>query len=180
MKVEIEQPVPNVEFEFNGHAVPAAAPEVPSAYSVVRLVPSDPTHRKLFPKAVNRAIEFIDRLHSNTDPIWLGNLLYSNFYQATNLVQVLVALNGDNEIVAHSVAYVESRPRLGNVVILGQIEKDENGPDIIKLGFELIKSWSLSLGIKILLNESDCRAKARLWSQYNWYEYRITSRYDID
>ena len=179
MKVEIEQPVPTVEFRFNGHPVPIETP-APSAYTIIRLVPTDPTHRDLFPKVVDRAIGFIDRLTSNTDKIWLGNLLCSNFYQATNLVQVLVALDGDNKIVAHSVAYIESRPRLGNVVILGQIEKDEGGPDIIKLGFELIKAWSLSLGIKIILNESDCRAKARLWSRHGWYEYRITSRFDIE
>mgnify|MGYP001379916733 FL=1 len=179
MKVEIEQPVPSVEFRFNGHVVPAEA-QAPSAYTVVRIVPNDPAHRKLFPKIVERALGFIDRLGADTDPIWLMNLMVSNFFQATNLLHVVAALDPKGKIVGHTVSCVETRQKLGNVVLILQIEKDCGGSDLIELGQRLILDWARSIGIRTILNESDSRAKSRLWSRFGFREYRIVSRLDLE
>ena len=62
-------------------------------YQVLRLLPADPYTRKLFPKFVDRCIGFVERTGSDTDEIWLGNLLYSNFFQATNYIHCLVVID---------------------------------------------------------------------------------------
>ena len=149
------------------------------ALTVIRLVPTDPTHRKLFPEVVERCMKFIDLVHSDTDKIWLGNLLYSNFFQNTNLVQLLIATNAAGEIVAHNLSYVESRHSLGNVAVLLQLQKDEGDQSITDIGMRLCEEWARSLGIKTILNESATRSRARLWHRYGFAEYRITSRKDL-
>ena len=152
-----------------------------SATTVLQLKSTDTYSRKLFLKFVQRAIEFIGRYNSDTDPIWLMQLLASNFYQGTNLIHLLVAIDAKGEIVAHNLTYVESRHMLGNVAVLLQLEKDiKDDSSITDLGMELVKTWARSLGIKTILNESATRSRARLWRKYNFREYRITSRLDLE
>lgn len=156
-------------------------PRSSGAYSVVRLMPNDPSHRKLFPQIVNRAVGFVDRINADSDPIWVGHLLYNHFQQRNNLVHVMAGIDAESKIVLHAISYVETRPKLGNVIILYQLEKDEaGGSDMLNVCFDLVKSWAVSLGIKTLLNESSNRAKTRLWGRYGFSEYRVTSRLDLE
>lgn len=163
----------------NGYDPAAKAPQEAPAYTVVRLLPSDPTHRKLFPKVVMRAIEFIDALESDTDPIWLMNLMTSHFFQGNNTVHIVAGQDAAGKLIGHSVSFVEHRHMLGNVIVLLQLQKDEGSSDLLAAGMRLIREWATTINVKTIFNQSKDRARSRLWSRYGFYEYRIESRKDL-
>src|SRR4030095_2177705 len=87
-----------------------------SPYKIFRVVSTEPYSSKFILRLVLRAIEFTEKYHSDTDVQWLVNLLYNHFKQQTNLVYVLIAIDGDEKIVAHSIAYVDVYGDQGYVV----------------------------------------------------------------
>jgi hypothetical protein len=153
----------------------------PSPYKIFRIAPSDPATAKFINPLTVRAIEFIDKYHSDTDVQWLVTLLHNHFKQNTNLVHVLIAVDKDEKIVAHSISYVDTYGSLGYVAYGLQAEKDKPVTDAdiapAKLMFE---DWVRSLGIKTILATTIKSATARLACQRDgFYEYRTITRKDL-
>ncbi len=173
-----EQPTPAVQ-PMNGkeEAAPILAYAV-GDYTVIRITYSDDLSRRLFPKFVERAIGFIDRTNADTDRIWLGSLLYGAFSNSSPHVLMLMAVNKEEKIVAHAVAYPEVRGNLGWIGHLLQIEKDKEVRDseVFKVGMRLIDEWKKSIGLKDLLNQTDSLAKVRYFERYGFKLYRYITR----
>src|SRR5512147_913346 len=100
-----------------------------AGYRILRLDPDLPGHKEIFYKLVVRALGFIDRYGAETSQQWLVNLLYGNFTrERKTLIHLLVALDSSNNIVGHSIAFIDDGGRLGNVIHILQAENDVAKP----------------------------------------------------
>ncbi len=155
-------------------------------YRVFRIVPSDPESMTFLSQLHVRSLEFCDKYQSDTDPVWLAQLLFNNFKnpQTANLVHLLVATDVSEEIVGHSIAFTENYGKLGAVATLLQWEYDRELPEgargkIHGLGLSLVKEWAKSLGIKTLIAYVIRAAMARMIEVDNFYQYRVVMRHDL-
>jgi hypothetical protein len=148
-------------------------------YRLFRLDSKDPFTRKFFPSYVERCLKFIDLTNSDSDPIWLGSLLYSNFYQATNYIHCLVAINEQEHIIAHSLCYLENDFKLGIHVHILQIWKSEGGDEIINRGMELIDEYGRQNNCKTIIYAADDLSRLRLYKRYGFNLHRVLGRKDL-
>lgn len=144
-----------------------------------QLKPQDPLGKKLFPAFVDRCIEFIDVHNSDSDPIWMGSLLYNNFYQQTNYIHCLVAVDDKQKLKAHSFSFVENTHKLGLHIHILQIWKSEGGPEIIEKGLELIEEWMRELKLKTVTYNADDLAKLRLYERFGFKLYRVVGKKEL-
>ena len=139
----------------------------------MRLLPNDPFTRELFPLVVDRAFKFIDNYNPDTDKIWLGNLLYSNFFNKTDLVHILVAIDENRVIVAHSICYVDTFQKIGPYVQIFQIEKDVPDTGIIELGWTMMNEWARTLGLKVQMVSTTTEVHERFYQRFGFKRRRI-------
>ena len=171
----------------NGHDKDIVFSHPAGKYQVMRLLPNDPFTRELFPKLVDRAFKFVDTYDTGTDKIWLGNLLYSNFFNKTDLVHVLVALDcnrdcveeSDTGIVAHAISYVDTYQKIGPYVQVFQIEKDVAEPGIIEIGWTLMNEWARSLGLKVQMVSTTTEVHERFYQRFGFKRRRILMEREI-
>src|SRR4030095_13699720 len=171
------EPISAVPIPPDGYIGPAS----PSPYKIFRVVSTDPYSSKFILRLVLRAIEFTEKHHSDTDIQWLVNLLYNHFKQQTNAVYVLIAIDKDEKIVAHSIAYVDTYGDQGYVVHILQIEKDKAVTDADMGPAQLmVEDWVPSLGVKTILMTTIKSAAAELSRSGGFREYRTIVRKDLD
>lgn len=134
-----------------------------------------------------RALEFCQKYQTDTDPVWLAQLLHNNFKnsQTANLVHILIAVDTENNISAHCINYVDTYGSLGSIAMWLQTEKDDGiGIDdwrqITELAQRLVKEWMVSLGIKTALAYALTPALARLDQRAGFRLYRSLTRMDLD
>lgn len=156
-------------------------------YRVFRITPSDPESFKFLPKLHVRALEFVERYGSETDPVWLAQLLHNNFKnpQTESLVHILIAVDAAEKIAAHMISYVESYGKLGAVAMLLQLEIDKPVDAAARrqmhnLSFNLMKEWARGLKLKTVLAYIIRPAMARLVEVDNFYQYRVVMRHDLE
>lgn len=159
--------------EANGHDKEGTPLYPAGKYRVMRLLPNDPFTRELLPKVVDRAFAFTDANDTGTDKIWLGNLLYSHFFNKTDLVHILVALDEKQEIVAHAISFVDTYQKVGPYVQVFQIEKDVEEPEIISIGWTLMNEWARSLHLKVQMVSTTTEVHERFYKRYGFYRRRI-------
>ena len=157
------------------------------AYTVLRITPSDPESFAFLPKLHVRALEFCEKYGSETDPVWLAQLLFNNFKnpQTANLVHILIALDAADNIVAHMISYVENYGKLGAVAMLLQLEVDKSVDDQSRKqmhgrAFSLMKEWARDLKLRTVLAYVIRPAMARLVEVDNFYQYRVVMRHDLE
>ena len=143
------------------------------AYTVLRVRADDSFTRRLIPKIIERALGFIERTDCETDPVWLGQLLYNGFATNSNLIHVLCALDSKENIIAHSVSYIETIQGVGNVATILQVEKSvRDGAEITDLGIKLVCEWAKSLGVKIVRNWTSTDSRTRRFEKYGFTKHR--------
>ena len=142
---------------------------------------------RFLPKLHVRALEFLEKYGSETDPLFISRLLYETFKnpQTQNLVLALIAVNVNDSIVAHSLNYVDTFGRLGPVAIQLQTEKDcgvdpASAISIHDTGLKLIEGWTRSLGLKTIIAYALSPAIARLDKRDGFAMYRIMLRKDLE
>jgi hypothetical protein len=151
----------------------------PFPYKILRVLSTEPSSKFIL-RLVVRAIEFTEKYHSDTDIQWLVNLLYNHFKQQNNLVYVLIAIDKDEKIVAHSIAYVDAYGDQGYVAHILQIEKDKAVRDKdMEPAKLMIEDWVRMLGIKTILMTTIKQAAAELARSGGFYEYRTIVRKDL-
>jgi hypothetical protein len=151
------------------------------AYTVMRVKADEPFTRKMIPEVVARAISFVETNGSETDVVWLGQLLYSGFFVNSNLIHVLVALDSKERIRAHSISYIEQIQGVGNVATILQAEKDIRGAvEITDLGIQLVSEWAKSLGVKIIRNWTATDSRTRLFEKYGFKKHRNVLQLNLD
>lgn len=148
-------------------------------YRIIRLLPNDPFSRELLPKVYARAVEFIDRFGSQTDKVWLGQLLFANFYAQNNFIHVLVLLDDSSAIMAHSISYIEKHESLGNYCHILQVWKDVGDNEILDVGLPMIDEWARSLGISIVMANCADTPHERLYEQKGFKRWRVTVKREI-
>jgi hypothetical protein len=148
-------------------------------FRVLRLLPSDPFTRKLFPAFIERCQSFIEVFHSDTDPLWLSALISNNAYQNTNYIHCLVALNEKDEIRAHAFSYLENTYLLGLHVHILQIWKSEGSSNLVDKGMELIDEYAREVKVKTIIYSADSLAKLRLYNQYGFSLHRVYGRKEV-
>lgn len=158
----------------NGKIDPEVYTHPVGEFRVLRLTPQDPFTRQLFPKYVQRCLEFIEVTSSDTDPVWLGSLLYGNFYNQTNYIHCLVGIDEKDNIIGHAFTYMETTPRLGIHGHILQIWKDKGSSDLLEIGLSLIEEWAREAKLKVLVYSADSLAKMRLYnSSYGFKLHRV-------
>lgn len=142
-------------------------------YRVFRLDPDDVYSSKFIYAFVIRALQFIEKYGTETDQRWLVNKIYDLFTpQYKNWIHLLVAVNHKEEIVAHSLAFVDAAGKLGYVIQLLQVENDVGESSVQKLGMRLIDEWQQSIGIKIMLATTLSEATTRYDKRFGFEFYR--------
>jgi hypothetical protein len=154
-------------------------------YRVFRIVPSDPESMTFLSQLHVRALEFCEKYQSDTDPVWLAQLLYNVLRNQPHLVYVIVAVDKFNEIAAHAIVFVDSYGALGAVAMWLQTEKNgdlglEDWSAINDLALRLVKEWMVSLKIKTALSYALTPALARLDQRAGFRTYRTITRMDLD
>lgn len=163
----------------NGKADQVVYAKTVGDFQLFRLRPQDPFTRKLFPAFVQRCLDFTESMNGDTDPVWLGATLYSNFYQGTNFIHCLVAINEKSEIRAHAFSYVDQSDKLGHYINILQVWKSEGGPEILEEGLREIEEWAKELSIKTIINTADTLSRSRLYERYGFRTFRILGRKDL-
>ncbi len=154
-------------------------------YRVFRIVPADPESMTFLSQLHVRALQFCEKYQSDTDPVWLAQLLYNVLKNQPHLVYVIVAVDELGGIVAHAIVFVDSYGALGAVAMWLQTEKDmevglEDWSAIGDLSLRLVKEWMVSLKIKTALSYALTPALARLDQRVGFKVYRTLTRLDLD
>jgi len=154
------------------------------AFRVFRITPNDPESFVYLPQLVIRALQFIEKYEAETDPVWLTQLLYNNLRQNPQLVFILVAVDGE-QIVAHSISYVDTFQKLGAVAIHIQMEFNrsvlaEDKNKIRQLGRTLMEDWTRSLKLKTILAYTTDDIRARLHRRDGYRPFRVMVRKDLE
>lgn len=168
-----------VPIPANGKIEPTVYTKPVGQFQLLRLTPQDPFTRKLFPAFVERCLAFTEVMNGDTDNIWLGATLFSNFYQQTNYIHCLVAINDKEEIRAHSFAYVDQSDKLGHYVNILQVWKSEGGSEILEEGLRQVEEWAKELKIKTIINTSDTLARSRLYERFGFKVFRVLGKKEI-
>lgn len=167
---------------LNGHDTEPVVAYPAGDYSVVKLMNTDDLCRSLFPKFVERAIGFIDRMNVDTDKVWLGQMLYNAFATRSPHVLMMVALDTEGKIVSHAIVYPEIRGTQGWIAHVLQLEKDKDvhEEEIFKVGHEVMEDWAKGLGMKKMLNQTDTMARARFFERFGYKIERYVSGKDLE
>ncbi len=151
------------------------------------MTPSDPESFAFLPKLHIRALEFIDKHGSESDPVWIAQLLHNNFKnpQTADLVHILIAVDQSRNITAHMISYVENYGKLGPVAMLLQLEVDKSvglnaRKSMHNLAFNLMKEWAKNLKLQTVLAYIIKPSMARLVEVDNFYQYRVVMRHDLE
>ncbi len=145
-------------------------------FSVHELNRDDKVSRETFPLFVDRALRFIERYDSDTDQEWLSNLLWTAFRIRNETVKMLVGLDEKGEIIAHLIAYVENRGRLGNVIFVLQAEKDVSPLYLSEEALQILKAWAKKLKVETIVALCVNRKVAKAFERYGFTEYRVYVR----
>ena len=166
---------------LNGHDVEPVEAYPAGDYSVVKLMNTDELCRSLFPKFVERATGFIDRMGVTTDKVWIGQLLYNSFATRSPHVLMLVALDSESKIVAHAIVLPEIQGTEGWVAQVLQLEKDRDIHDdeIFKVGHEIMEKWTRGLGMTKMFNQTNKVARARYFERFGYEIKRWVSVKDL-
>lgn len=155
-------------------------------YRVFRLTMADPESMRYLSKLVIRALSFIDKYEAETDPVWLTQLLYNSLRnpQSANSVHALIAVNPTDEIVAHSIAYLDNFQKLGTVAVYLQFElsapiESNHRNEIRQLGRELMEEWCRSVHVKTILAYTTDEATTRLHGRDGYKPFRIMLKKEL-
>lgn len=156
-------------------------------YRVFRISVTDRESLGFLPKLAVRALQFIITYHAETDAVWLTQLLYQSLTnpQTANLVFVLIAIDQQNEIVGHSISYVDSFGRLGSVALHLQLEIDHcvcasDRKVMRELGRSLNEEWVRSLNLKTILAYTFDESLVRLHKRDGFSTFRVLLRKDLE
>lgn len=164
----------------NGHVQTDAVSAQAGKYQILRLLPNDPFSRELFPKLVDLSFKFVDAYDTGTDKIWLGNLLYSNFYNKTDLVHILVAIDDAHAIVAYSICFVDTYQKIGAYVHIFQIHKTVPQGEIVDMGWIMINEWARALGLKVQMVSTTTEVHERFYQRFGFKRRRILMERNLE
>jgi len=166
---------------LNGHDVEPIESYQAGEYSVIRLMNTDGLCRSLFPKFVERAIGFIDRMGVTTDKVWLGQVLYNAFATRSPHVLMLVALDKEGKMVAHVIVLPEIQGMEGWIAQVLQLEKDKDihEDEIFKVGHRVMEEWTKGLGMTKMFNQTNAVARARYFERFGYEIKRWISVKDL-
>lgn len=131
-------------------------------YFVIELRRDDPTSCLIFPKFLDRVVDFIRLYGSDADPIWMRQAVFNAFQDRSPDCLLLAALNDKTEIIAHAIVridLIEQRPS----AFIVQVENNSRDPAIMEKGLELIENWRKQKGLKSLSNMALNEKVMRLW-----------------
>ena len=164
----------------NGHDSEPSSYNV-EGYTIVRLIAGDSKSIELFRAFHDRCLNFIPKIDSDVDPIWLGKLLYAGMAQPNNYVFMMVAIDGQDEMVGHMLAYPAPFERLGYVAFLLQVEQDHGVPVEVGLfAHDLLEEWTRGLGMKTILNTTHTLSRVKAFKRHGYELYRYTTRKDLE
>jgi len=135
---------------------------------------TDSYSKYIFPAFVDRGLEFIKKYESDTDPLWLQQLLYNAFQHDLESVKLLCAVDSKNNIVAHLIAHVDQYGTRGGVGFICQAEKDLTQPEIMEEGFKILIAWKNKLKLNGLMHFALNEKVARVFQlNYGFKTHRI-------
>jgi hypothetical protein len=146
---------------------------------------------RFLPKLHVRSLEFLERYGAETDPVFLTGLLYNNLRnpETQNLVHILVAVDQQDQVVCHTISYIDQYQALGAVCVQMQTDlrahRGRSVPfatkkEIRELGLKLIEEWVRSLKIKTVIAYALKPSIARLDERDGFRQFRIVLRKDLE
>lgn len=165
--------VQSIPVSLNGKAPTPTGVQI-GEFVIHEIHRTDQYSRYIFPAFVDRALEFIKKYQSETDPVWLQQLLYNAFQHDLESVKLLCAVDSKNNIVAHVIAYVDQYGTRGSVAFICQVEKDLTNPEIMDEGFKILVAWKEKHKLNGMMHFALNEKVARVFQmEYGFKTHRI-------